>query len=260
MDEGMIRQIAAAWREAKRPVVFTGAGMSTESGLPDFRSARGLWKTRPESLATLDALRTMPDEFYFFYQWRIANVLGVEPNDGHKALARLESAGRLTTIITQNVDGLHQRAGSMDVIELHGTMSTVSCLDCHAAYPSSALLPAGETWREDYAAGRYRHGRECNCRSCGGPLRPDVVLFGEALPSGSWDRAVEVSRQSDFFVVIGSSLAVSPANLCPEIARESGAGLIIINQERTPLHGKANWCIDGSCGPALQAIADAMAV
>lgn len=260
MDEGMIRQIAAAWNKARRPVVFTGAGMSTESGLPDFRSARGLWKTRPESLATLDALRSMPDEFYFFYQWRIANVLGVEPNNGHKALARMERAGRLPTIITQNVDGLHQRAGSRDVIELHGTMSTVSCLDCHAACDSRALLPPGETWREDYAAGRCRHGRECNCRICGGRLRPDVVLFGEALPSGAWDRAVDVSRQSDFFVVIGSSLAVSPANLCPEIARDNGARLAIINQEPTPLHGKADWCINDFCGSALQAIADAMAV
>ena len=252
--EQIIRRIAAAWREARRPVLFTGAGMSTESGLPDFRSARGLWKTRAESLATLDALRIMPDEFYFFYQWRIANVLGVEPNNGHKALARLERAGRLPTIITQNVDG------SRDVIELHGTMSTVSCLDCRAAYPSSVLVPAGETWREEHAAGKYRHGRECHCRICGGRLRPDVVLFGEALPSGAWDRAVDVSRQSDFFVVIGSSLAVSPANLCPEIAKKSDARLVIINQEPTPLHGKADWCIDGSCGPALQAIADAMGV
>ena len=236
------------------PVVFTGAGMSTESGLPDFRSAKGLWKTRPENLATLDALVKQTNEFYFFYQWRIAKLWNVMPNAGHFALAELEKKGHLQSVITQNVDGLHQRAGSHNVIELHGSLRTVSCTRCSETMNSTALLPERQNWEAEYAAGSYRYGKECHCPSCNGLLRPDVVLFGESLPKQALDSAFELSEKADFFVVVGSSLAVSPANICPEIAVANGAKLLIINREPTPLDAKADWVIRQDSAGVLESL------
>ncbi|MDT8903745.1 NAD-dependent deacylase [Anaeroselena agilis] len=253
MMAALLDEVAAAWSNARYPVVFTGAGMSTESGLPDFRSARGLWKQRPESLATMAALRRDPGEFYFFYQWRIARLWEAAPNAGHAALAALASAGFVRRLITQNVDGLHQRAGG-EAVELHGTLRTVSCLGCGAGYDSRQLLPARTGWEEEYRSGRYRPGKECICPGCGGSLRPDVVLFGESLPGDAWDEAARVSRAADLFVVVGSSLAVGPANLCPEFALESGARLVIVNREATHLDGRAEWVFHDKAAGVLAAI------
>ncbi len=253
MMTGRLEEVAAAWRSAKYPVMFTGAGMSTESGLPDFRSARGLWKQRPESLATMTALRREPGEFYFFYQWRIARLWAAVPNTGHEALAALAAAGFVKLLITQNVDGLHQRAGS-DAVELHGTLRTVSCLECGAGYDSRTLLPAAAGWEDDYRAGRYLPGKECACSACGGGLRPDVVLFGESLPAAAWETAERASRAADFFVVVGSSLAVGPANLCPEFALANGARLVIINQEATHLDDRAEWVFRDRAAGVLAAL------
>lgn len=251
--EGLLDKVAAAWRQAAYPVVFTGAGMSTESGLPDFRSAQGLWRKRPESLATMEALRRDPAEFYFFYQWRIARLWDTAPNAGHEALAALAAAGFVKRLITQNVDGLHQRAGS-EAVELHGTLRTVSCLGCGAAYDSRRLLPAAPGWEEDYRAGRYRPGPECRCPACGGGIRPDVVLFGESLPEDAWATAAEASRAADFFVVVGSSLTVGPANLCPAFAAENAARLVIINQEATHLDGRADGIFRDKAAGVLAAL------
>ncbi len=250
---GWLDEVAAAWRNANYPVVFTGAGMNTESGLPDFRSAKGLWKQRPENLATMAALSREPDEFYFFYQWRVARLWEASPNAGHEALAALAAAGFVKRLITQNVDGLHQRAGS-EAVELHGTLRTVSCLRCGAEYDSRALLPAAPGWEEDYRAGRYRPGGECSCTVCGGGLRPDVVLFGESLPEAAWEEAANASRAADFYVVVGSSLAVGPANLCPEFALASGARLVIINQEATHLDSRAEWVFRDKAAGVLAAL------
>lgn len=249
----LLDEVAAAWRQAAYPVVFTGAGMSTESGLPDFRSAQGLWRQRPESLATMDALRRAPEEFYFFYQWRIARLWATTPNAGHAALAALAAAGFVRRLITQNVDGLHQRAGS-EAIELHGTLRTVSCLGCGTAYDSRALLPATPGWEDDYRAGRYQPGPECLCPACGGSIRPDVVLFGESLPPDAWAAAMQASQAADFFVVVGSSLAVGPANLCPAFALEGGARLAIINQEATHLDSRADWVFRDRAAGVLAAL------
>lgn len=250
----MLDEIAAAWRQAKYPVVFTGAGMSTESGLPDFRSAQGLWKSRPEALATMAALRREPAEFYFFYQWRIARLWATAPNPGHEALAALADKGFVRRLITQNVDGFHQWAGSA-AVELHGTLRTVSCLACRAEYDSRTLLPAREYWEEEYRAGRYAPGPECRCAACGGGLRPDVVLFGESLPEGPWAEAAAASHEADFFLVVGSSLAVGPANLCPEFALDGGARLAIINAEATHLDGRAAWLVRDKAAGTLAALA-----
>ena len=249
-----IHEIVTAWKKAQNPVVFTGAGMSTESGLPDFRSRQGLWKTRPESLATIESLQRQPNDFYFFYQWRIAQLLQVKPNDGHLALALLEQAGFINRLITQNVDGLHQQAGSKKVIELHGSLRSVRCGDCQATFDSSIILPTGSTWEQDYAAGRYEYGQECICPACGSFLRPEVVLFGESLPVQAWEQAAAMSRKADFFVVLGSSLAVSPANRCPQFAVNNGAKLLIVNQEPTPLDEQATWVIHDSIMNVLRAV------
>jgi NAD-dependent deacetylase len=251
-----IEEVARRWRGAKTAVVFTGAGMSTESGLPDFRSAQGLWRQRPESLATLAALEQQPDEFYFFYQWRIARLWAAKPNAGHEVLARLQQAGLLQAVITQNVDGLHQRAGAREVLELHGSLRTVSCLSCRASYDSRQLLPAAIDWEAAYRAGRYRAGDECRCPRCRGWLRPDVVLFGEALPPDQWQQAVHWSRRADLFVVVGSALAVGPANLCPQYAADSGASLLIVNAEPTPLDDVATWVLRRRAGEVLGEIGE----
>ena len=223
LDKTMIIEIARAWMNAAQTVVFSGAGMSTESGLPDFRSAQGIWKVKPESLATLEALKTQPDEFYHFYQWRIAKLWEVVPNTGHQALANLERMGYIKHLITQNVDGLHQRAGSEQVIEVHGSLRTVRCMDCHSVYDSRKLLPTQPHWQEEYRQGLYHYGDEYHCLGCKSLVRPDVVLFGESLPKRALDKAMQASKTADFFVVIGSSLTVSPANCFPSWARKNDA-------------------------------------
>ena len=250
----IIAEVASFWGNARTVVVFTGAGMSTESGLPDFRSAQGSGKQRPESLATRNALARTPDEFYFFYQWRILKLTEVFPNAGHLALALLEKTGQVQHVITQNVDGLHQLAGSDQVSELHGTLKSVRCQKCGHSIASQEMLPTREGWEAEYHRGEYQIGPECFCQKCGGELRPDVVLFGEALPQEAWQEAEGWSNKADLFVVIGSSLVVSPANLLPQIAVQAGAKLLIINQEPTPLDHLASWCLQEKAAETLPAI------
>ena len=254
LDKTMIAEIAEAWMSAAHPVVFSGAGMSTESGLPDFRSAQGLWKVRPESLATLEALRTQPDEFYHFYQWRIAKLWEVFPNAGHQVLTDLQRMGYIKNIITQNVDGLHQRAGSEQVIEVHGSLRTARCMDCHSVYDSRNLLPTRPLWQDEYRQGVYHYGTECHCPACIGFVRPDVVLFGESLLEKALEKATQVSKTADFFVVLGSSLTVSPANYFPSWAAQNGAKLLIINNEPTHLDDKATWVVHDPIGKVLNEV------
>ncbi|OKO89943.1 NAD-dependent deacylase [Geobacillus proteiniphilus] len=215
----------ASWLAAsRRTVVLTGAGMSTESGLPDFRSPRtGLWaRFNPSELATIDALYHRRESFVEFYQYRIRTLQQCQPHDGHRLLADWERRGIVQTIVTQNVDGFHQEAGSRRVIELHGSLRTVHCQQCGQQKPSFA----------------YLHG-VLTCE-CGGVLRPSVVLFGEPLPEKTIDQAWEAARQADLFVVLGSSLQVSPANQLPLVAKRSGAKLVIINWEPTELDDLAD--------------------
>lgn len=201
-------------------VVFTGAGMSTESGLPDFRSAnQGLWQQKdPSQVASVSALNDNVEEFMDFYRRRVIGVKEFSPHSGHHILADWGERGLVKSIITQNVDGFHQQAGSCHVAELHGTLQTVFCNSCGTVYSS-----------EEYAQGTYR------CKKCGGFLRPSVVLFGEMLPEEPFNRAFEEAARADLFIVLGSSLSVTPANQFPLIAKENGARLVIVNQEETPL-------------------------
>ncbi|MBN1334275.1 MAG: NAD-dependent deacylase [Synergistales bacterium] len=218
-------------------VVFTGAGMSTESGLPDFRSDQGIWKgADPSQLASVEAMERGEEEFFEFYRTRIRALLGVSPNEGHMILVDWEKKRILKGIITQNVDGLHQRAGSKRVAELHGNLREVSCRKCRSIFPNTLFLE-GE-----------------KCPHCGGNLRPSVVLFGEMLPMRALQEAQDMADECDLFVVLGSSLQVSPANWFPREARSRGAGLVIVNIMETPLDAMADLLFHEPIGQVLKGV------
>lgn len=232
-----IESLAKAIQNSPSTAVFTGAGMSTESGLPDFRSSQGLWgKYRPEDLASIDALNRNFDNFVDFYRKRISTLGEVKPHRGHELIAQWESRGLVKGVITQNVDGLHQAAGSAVVYELHGTLKKVRCQSCGREFPS-----------EDFSD-------QSTCERCGGKLRPGVVLFGEMLPEDALADAIALAEDCHLFLVLGSSLAVSPANYLPERAKGKGAGLYIINRDPTPLDYMADGVINDSIGKVLEAV------
>lgn len=215
-------------------VVLSGAGMSTESNLPDFRSGQGLWsRFDPSRLATEWALKNRPDEFYAFYRMRVEGVMGASPNRGHRILAEWEKRGRLGAIVTQNVDGLHQAAGSVRVVELHGTLRTVRCIACGVRTSGARLLE-----------GPF-------CPACGGRLRPDVVLFGENLPAAALEEAERLASTARLFMILGSSLAVSPANSLPGIAAACGAKVVIVNRDETPYDRRADLVLHAGIGAVL---------
>ncbi|RLL42702.1 NAD-dependent protein deacylase [Oceanobacillus piezotolerans] len=220
-------------------VVFTGAGMSTESGLPDFRSStHGLWRKKdPSKLASTEALNNNVDEFIQFYRERVLGVKEYKPHKGHHILADWEEQGIIKSIITQNVDGFHQQAGSKRVAELHGTLQKVHCQACGREYDS-----------EEYV------NKEYFC-SCGGVLRPNIVLFGEVLPEDAFQFAIREAEKADLFIVLGSSLSVTPANQIPLIAKDNGAKLVIVNQEKTEMDMYADELIhDRKIGELLEAL------
>ncbi|QGQ46200.1 NAD-dependent protein deacylase [Metabacillus sediminilitoris] len=202
--------------ESNYTVVFTGAGMSTESGLPDFRSSKGLWKEKdPSRIASINSLNQNVHEFIEFYRERVLGVKEYKPHQGHYILAKWEKQGIIKSIITQNVDGFHQQAGSKQVAELHGTLQKLHCQSCGKSYSSDEYV------NRDYY---------CECE---GILRPSIVLFGEALPEDAFQFALQESEKADLFIVLGSSLTVTPANQFPLIAKENGAKLVIVNRDKT---------------------------
>lgn len=235
---------AALLRGAQRAVALTGAGVSTESGLPDFRSPGGLWAgVDPMRVASLAAFRRDPAGFYAFYQERLSRLGGARPNPAHRVLADLERAGRLRAVITQNVDGLHQAAGSRRVLELHGTLRRAACSECGARYDIAVLTEA-------LAAERMP-----GCSVCAGPLKPDVVLFGELLPLKVFAEADALCREADLLLVVGSSLTVTPAAELPQAVLDHGGRLVIVNREPTPYDGDASAVIRDNAGRAVPALA-----
>ena len=204
-------------KKSKYVVVYTGAGMSTESGLPDFRSAKtGLWEQEnPSIVASTDALNRDVERFFEFYRKRVIGVKDCSPHKGHDILAKWERQGVIRGIITQNVDGFHSVAGSDNVMELHGTLQKVHCQSCGKEY------------------GNEMYESETFYCTCGGKLRPSVVLFGEGLPEDIFMKAMDASERADLFIVLGSSLTVTPANQFPLLAKEQGARLVIVNLEPT---------------------------
>jgi NAD-dependent deacetylase len=234
-----IAEFARLLRGAGGAVVFTGAGMSTESGLPDFRSDGGLWKVnrRFEELASRNAIETSYAEFVEFYRWRIQMLNAHQPHAGHRVLAEWQRRGLVETIITQNVDGYHTVAGADGVLELHGTLRYVRCESCGGERPSDDFLqPDGF------------------CCPCGGKRRPTVVLFGEMLPNAVLAAAAKASEAARLFIVLGSSLLVSPANSLPELALGSDATLVIVNREPTPFGWRAAVDLRGSIRETLRAV------
>jgi NAD-dependent deacetylase len=218
-------------RGSRCAVVLTGAGISTPSGIPDFRSAgTGLWsRDEPLDVASLMTFRTAPEKFFHWFRPLASQIFHALPNPAHHALARLEAAGRLNTVITQNIDALHQKAGTTEVIETHGSLRTLSCTQCYHQVESSPYL---QPFVED--------GQIPACPKCGAVLKPDVILFGEQLPQLAWSRAQRAARQCDLMIVAGSSLEVLPVAGLPMQALDRGAHLIIINNTPTYLNVRAD--------------------
>jgi NAD-dependent deacetylase len=226
-----VSRAADLLRHARRVVALTGAGISTPSGIPDFRSAgTGLWEqVDPMAVASLSGFRYDPEAFFGFLRPLAAQILAAVPNAAHRALAQLESAGRMTGVITQNIDQLHQKAGSSHVVEVHGTVQRATCIVCFRELEAGPHL---ETFIRDGAVPR--------CPTCGGILKPNVILFGEQLPRAPLEAARAWCAACDLLLVAGSSLEVTPVSHLPQLALASGARLIILNREATYLDGRAD--------------------
>jgi NAD-dependent deacetylase len=233
-------RIAAWLRDAHQIVVLTGAGISTESGIPDFRSRDGIWaRYDPMEYATIQAFRRDPVKVWDFYSRRLGVLQAAEPNAAHRALARLEALGFVQAIVTQNVDRLHERAGSRDVVEVHGSLRTSSCLDCGHVAGFDRVVELLPTPR---------------CEKCGAVLKPDVVMFGELLPVAAIERASELAREAALLLVVGSSLEVHPVAALPEETLAAGGKLAIVNRGSTPYDREATLVVDGSAGEVLECV------
>ena len=243
-----LERLATLVRDRGPAVVLTGAGISTESGIPDFRSPTGIWaQYDPEEYATIEAFRADPVKVWRFYALRFRALTEAEPNPGHLALAELERGGHVRAVVTQNIDLLHERAGSRDVVEVHGSIRTSSCLGCGARYGLGEVLPLVE------AAGAPR------CAACGEVLKPDVVFFGELLPGAAIDRAYELARSTGVLLVVGSQLEVWPVSLLPEETVQAGGQVAIVNRGPTSFDDRAAVRVEGSAGETLTALVDELA-
>ena len=225
-------------------VVLTGAGVSTESGIPDYRSAGGIWaQYDPYEVASIDAFHRDPGRVWEFYAHRLVVLENAHPNAAHVALAELERRGLVEAIVTQNVDGLHHEAGSCDVIEVHGSIARARCLACGTAVARdqvSRLLPLPR------------------CPECGAVLKPDVVMFGELLPADAFERATALVRNAALLLVVGSSLEVWPVAGLPESTLAAGGTLAIVNRDPTPYDRGATLVVRESAGEVLAACAAAL--
>jgi NAD-dependent deacetylase len=230
------RDLISALRSSSGTVVLTGSGISAESGVPTFREAQtGLWERfDPQELATPEAFERNPGLVWDWYAWRRKLVAQAAPNPGHVALAEMQDLEQNFTLVTQNVDGLHQRAGSLDVIELHGNILRTRC--------SVEGVEVDE---------QEESGSPPVCPTCGAPLRPDVVWFGEMLPPGALDAASRAARGADVFLSVGTSSLVYPAAALPHEALASGATLVEINPEETPLTPHVDYALRGPAGDVL---------
>lgn len=237
-------QLAAHLSASERTVIFTGAGISTESGIPDFRSPGGVWsKMQPiyfqDFVANRDARREAWDRVFN----RTAGWTGAQPNQGHVACAKLVNGGKASAVITQNVDNLHQDGGVPDekVIEVHGNASYAKCLNCGARHSFERLEP------------RWKAGEDLTCDYCGGLVKSATISFGQAMPEDKMVRAEVEALSCDLFLVLGSSLTVYPAANLPIIAAQNGAKLIIINRDETELDPAATLVLNTEIGPTLSA-------
>lgn len=235
-------ELIARLAAAQRVTVLTGAGVSQESGVPTFRDAQtGLWaRFRPEDLATPEAFRRQPRLVWEWYAWRRRLVEAAQPNPAHVALVRLERRVPAFRLITQNVDGLHQRAGSRNVIELHGNLSRTAC------FAEGTVVTH---WAETGEV-------PPRCPQCGGLLRPDVVWFGESLPAAAMEQALRASLECEVFLSVGTSTVVHPAASLPFEARRGGALVVEVNPHPTPLTDQAHFALAGAAGVVLAELCD----
>ena len=246
-----IQKAAAAINRAEHIAILTGAGVSKESGVPTFRDAQtGLWaQYDPQQLATPQAFQRNPKLVWDWYEFRRSTVRAAKPNPGHIALATLQERYPQTTLITQNVDDLHEQAGSRDVIHLHGRIAQNKCFDNCQGMPTLIDLATIDQRTDDVPP---------RCPYCGAYVRPDVVWFGEMLPSDQLQRAMEASTTCDLMVVVGTSGLVHPAASLPIYAYQSGAALIEINPDRTPLSDTAMLRLEGPSGEVLPQLIEAL--
>jgi NAD-dependent deacetylase len=236
-------QLAGLLRDSKCTVVLTGAGISVPSGIPDFRTpGKGLWeKVDPFEVATIDAFRSDPERFWAFYRPRLHSLDDIEPNDAHKALAELEARGLVEAVVTQNIDRLHRKAGSQRLIEVHGSIDSASCLEC------------GKTWSLEQVEGLFDDRGVAVC-PCGGPVKPDVVLFGELLPKEAIDEARELAERADLMLCVGSSLEVYPVAGLPALTLERGGKVAVVTKGPTPYDSDAAVRMNGDVVEDLAAV------
>lgn len=216
---------------SRQTVVLTGAGISTPSGIPDFRSPdSGLWENfDPFEIASLSSFRYNPIRFYEWLRTLAGIVIQAQPNQAHYGIASLEELGYVQTVITQNIDGLHQRAGSKNVLQVHGSMESMSCIRCYKNFPAN-----------DFITDYLKNGHIPVCPDCGGILKPDLVLMGEQMPAQTWLLAQDACKRCDLMIIAGSSLEVLPVAGLPMRALQNGAHLILINFSETYLDARAD--------------------
>ncbi|MDX6603220.1 MAG: NAD-dependent deacetylase [Solirubrobacterales bacterium] len=244
-----VERLAELIRESSRTVALTGAGISVPSGIPDFRTPEtGLWaEVDPMEVAHIDVFERDPARFWSYYRPRFQSLGDKRPNAAHEALAELERQGLIEAVVTQNIDRLHGAAGSQNVVEVHGSIETSSCRRCAASY---GLDEMGPLFDADGIA---------ICAGCAGPVKPDVVLFGEMLPEGAMTRAQDLADGAELLICIGSSLAVFPVASLPAVTLERGGKLAIVTKGSTPYDGDAAVKLEGEVDAELRALLAALA-
>jgi NAD-dependent deacetylase len=239
-----IEQLADLIGHARAGIAFTGAGISTESGIPDFRSPGGVW-SKQSPVYYDDFLRSRSERIRY---WKMRQEMyhdfaDAKPNEGHDAIAQLETSGHITAVITQNIDGLHQDGGSRRVIELHGTTRAVVCVGCSKEWPPAKIIAQVEAGDE-----------APECDECGGPLKSKTISFGQAMPEEAMREAHQLATEADLCLAIGSSLVVEPAASIPRVAKHAGAALVILNKTETPLDTIADLVIHEPIGVTMRSV------
>lgn len=247
-DRPEVRRLAELIRGSRRTVALTGAGVSVPSGIPDFRTPEtGAWaRVDPMQVAHIDVFRGDPARFWSYYRPRFQALGDKRPNRAHEALAELERRGLLDGVITQNIDRLHRAAGSDNVIEVHGSIATSTCLECGASY----LVEEVEELFDDSGIAR--------CEHCGSPIKPDVVLFGELLPEPAMAAAQELCESAELMLCVGSSLVVHPVASLPALTLERGGRLALVTMGPTPYDGEAELKLEGEVDEELSALLGAL--
>ena len=251
-DEGFVRRVAQLIRDAHHVVVLTGAGLSTESGIRDFRGPDGVWTKDPDAEKYSDIRYYAADPEIRKKAWRHrydGTFTSAQPNTGHRALSRLATAGHLATLITQNIDGLHQAAGypAASIVEIHGTVQRFTCLSCGNGGPIQRVIDRLDSGEDDPP-----------CLRCGGILKSATISFGQSLNAEDLERSHRAAQRCDLFLALGTSLTVYPVAALPEIAVRSGAKLVVANGERTAYDSAADEVSHARLGPLLSAIASAV--